>query len=671
MNNLVVQLLLKTGTFSTDLKQAGGQVQNFKKGCQTAGNSLTQFGKAMGINVGALTKFGGAVGVAVVAGKELKAVIDSNQTSADAFQGVIAGCTGVIDTFNQALATADFSAFRDGLWSIYDAAKNARDALDDLQDATLAYGYLSKENRTKFNDLYNVIRDPESTEAMKNAAKEQIKEVVGEQWELARAIGKKEMDAYVTQVIKEAGAANLSANNVTMEQFKKAQRIKLGVDGDTKKLEAENERKYREYLAKMKEYGKNNISAQEKLKKEYADVIAVRAIIKGMNDKELQQAVQIVSSMEDAKQEAQSMEKTMNRLMRPEAVRKGGSGGSLKNEVTVQKESLEYWNKLAQEAKKHRDAEVYNSSAWNEYNNALNLAESKLEEINREMDKLKREQQQVKWADFLKPLTGPNLTGQVTNTKQSGLAEEINNEFNNLSINELEARIKKYTELAGEVKGNTEQMAFYNKEIAKLKARVAELQSIGLPDASVPKETINSWDEFTNAMSQTSTIVNAMTNTFKESTEITAASILSMVATALPALGSLIANIEALTAAEAVEAGVAATGKAVSSSKHWIEAIAAVAALGSVVAAALASARSQKTVRFAGGGIVGGSSYTGDRVSANVNSGEMILNKAQQARLFRIANGSGSNTGEVTFHVSGTELVGVLNNVNRKNKMIR
>lgn len=39
---------------------------------------------------------------------------------------------------------------------------------------------------------------------------------------------------------------------------------------------------------------------------------------------------------------------------------------------------------------------------------------------------------------------------------------------------------------------------------------------------------------------------------------------------------------------------------------------------------------------FASGGIVGGNSYTGDRVLARVNSGEMVLNKLQQTTLFGI-----------------------------------
>lgn len=41
---------------------------------------------------------------------------------------------------------------------------------------------------------------------------------------------------------------------------------------------------------------------------------------------------------------------------------------------------------------------------------------------------------------------------------------------------------------------------------------------------------------------------------------------------------------------------------------------------------------------FEQGGIVGGTSYTGDRLTARVNSKEMILNQSQQARLFEIAN---------------------------------
>lgn len=75
---------------------------------------------------------------------------------------------------------------------------------------------------------------------------------------------------------------------------------------------------------------------------------------------------------------------------------------------------------------------------------------------------------------------------------------------------------------------------------------------------------------------------------------------------------------------------------------------------------------------FAMGGVVPGNSYSGDKVPVAVNSGEMILNGSQQARLFAMANGSNSSNGRgatVEFEIKGDKLVGVLNNYNKK--MIR
>lgn len=47
---------------------------------------------------------------------------------------------------------------------------------------------------------------------------------------------------------------------------------------------------------------------------------------------------------------------------------------------------------------------------------------------------------------------------------------------------------------------------------------------------------------------------------------------------------------------------------------------------------------------FATGGIVSGNSYTGDNISANLNSGEMVLNQQQQAKLYDQANGSSGSS---------------------------
>lgn len=55
---------------------------------------------------------------------------------------------------------------------------------------------------------------------------------------------------------------------------------------------------------------------------------------------------------------------------------------------------------------------------------------------------------------------------------------------------------------------------------------------------------------------------------------------------------------------------------------------------------------------FEQGGIVPGTSFTGDNVTANVNSGEMILNRQQQSQLYQMANGQGAGGGGQTFQAN-------------------
>lgn len=77
---------------------------------------------------------------------------------------------------------------------------------------------------------------------------------------------------------------------------------------------------------------------------------------------------------------------------------------------------------------------------------------------------------------------------------------------------------------------------------------------------------------------------------------------------------------------------------------------------------------------FAEGGIIEGSSHSGDKIVARVNAGEMVLNKRQQSNLFNLLDGNGigqnANGGKVEFVIKGSTLKGVLNNYNdRMNKL--
>lgn len=95
-----------------------------------------------------------------------------------------------------------------------------------------------------------------------------------------------------------------------------------------------------------------------------------------------------------------------------------------------------------------------------------------------------------------------------------------------------------------------------------------------------------------------------------------------------------------------------------------------------IASAAMAAQAAQiMGLNFESGGIVPGHSYYGDKVAANVNSREMILNMGQQRRLFDIANGGGDSGGTTNqllvelisavkagsaIHIDGREIVSVV-----------
>ena len=108
-----------------------------------------------------------------------------------------------------------------------------------------------------------------------------------------------------------------------------------------------------------------------------------------------------------------------------------------------------------------------------------------------------------------------------------------------------------------------------------------------------------------------------------------------MLGSALQQLGGDSAAAKAGMVAAAIGQFVLSFAQAMSTCKTWIDWL-AFGISGTAQLTSIISTISQ----FATGGIVGGNQTSGDKVLVRVNSGEMILNAAQQARLFAIANGA-------------------------------
>lgn len=87
----------------------------------------------------------------------------------------------------------------------------------------------------------------------------------------------------------------------------------------------------------------------------------------------------------------------------------------------------------------------------------------------------------------------------------------------------------------------------------------------------------------------------------------------------------------------------------------------AFAAAGLAQMMAMISQIKSVTGGYADGGIIGGSSYSGDKLLARVNSGEMVLNKRQQSNLFNAINSGnigGGTVSTVQFKLRGADIYG-------------
>lgn len=224
--------------------------------------------------------------------------------------------------------------------------------------------------------------------------------------------------------------------------------------------------------------------------------------------------------------------------------------------------------------------------------------------------------------------------------------EKINKEKYNI---ELEATLGRLKPMEGDKFGVS----------AKVRNATEDIKSGYISVKGVSSDAIKSNYEYADSLGAIGNMMSSVSQLTNEG----AASWLSYASNIIQAVGQALPQLSALATKNA---SVAATGAAASVSSipvvGWVMAGTAVA---SVIAAMT------NIPKFANGGIVPGNLYSGDRVPAMVNSGEMILNRSQQGRLFNILNSKGGVngkdvrvTGEVV--VSGEQMRILLANTDRK-----
>jgi len=159
-------------------------------------------------------------------------------------------------------------------------------------------------------------------------------------------------------------------------------------------------------------------------------------------------------------------------------------------------------------------------------------------------------------------------------------------------------------------------------------------------DPLFKKEDIDLNQEYAESLANISGVVGSMSGLFDDNT----ASVLQWGVSFLSTVGQAIPKILEMASANEVEAATAqksAIANTAAASGEVLKAHAGIPfvgiALGLAGVAAIIAAMSSMP-KYATGGIVPGTSFTGDKVPALLNSGEMILNGSQQSNLFRMLN---------------------------------
>lgn len=167
--------------------------------------------------------------------------------------------------------------------------------------------------------------------------------------------------------------------------------------------------------------------------------------------------------------------------------------------------------------------------------------------------------------------------------------------------------------------------------------------------APIPDKSVKNVDDMTTGLENMSTILGSLGGLMSQSSDNMGAWALSSAAN----IAQMIVQLQALATAQGVASAFSA---------GWPACLPAVATVLTTIASIFSS-----LPQFAEGGIIGGSSYFGDRLLARVNSGEMILNQKQQRRLYDLTTSGGGTTVSLgVSRIQGSDLYLALSNYMKK-----
>ena len=587
MSDIVTRLLLKTNDFDANLNKSKKNVNAFQ----------SDISKMSGVAVSGVMKFAGVLGIAVTASEGFNKVMNSSQTLGDEYARTMDGLKGGVDQFFYSIGSGDWTPFMNGLTETIRLAREAYSAMDQLGNTKMSFSYFDAKNQATIQEQITILKDKDSTEEQKKAARELLDKTLKDQEEIVGQYKQRSQNALQAMV---KAAIGLDGVDVSAIDIDKVLRLDVSSVGDKQKAQLAKQYKdfvdeYDRLKAKFTTYetvgsGMNvhtvtttDTNALSKaispMLSKYQDAIQYNAILVKKSDEWLQNLINVATAAEAAGRNLSSMTKAANRASQ------SGMGGKTPKEEPKEGSIAWYDTQIAEQNKKL-------------------IAETDM---------------------------------QARATIQATINELEQKKINLKFVVDQEA----FKIAHGEMKDGALPIPV-KPTYDKVPTHGKNGKDFKLPkhDPLFKKEDIDLNQEYAESLANISGVVGSMSGLFDDNTASVlqwGVSFLSTVGQAIPKILEMAGanEVEAETARKSAIANMSAAGGEVLKAHAGIPFVGI--ALGLAGVAAIIAAMSSMP-KYATGGIVPGTSFTGDKVPALLNSGEMILNGSQQSNLFRMLN---------------------------------
>lgn len=569
---------------SSDFGKALAQSMNTLKGriseAKTEMNGTSSVldslkGKFM-INVDALKLLNWGLTAAKKALDVAKDAFFANETNVDDWGRTVASAEGIYDSFLQTLNTGDFSGFLSRIGEVISSSKEAYNALDELNTRMTVINPERTKLQARATELRATIRRSGKDSEAGKAAQQELLQLEGKLTEAFRTESKLNMNAFKAEVDKKLKGAGIKLDKQSYDFLMRS----FSSDRDYKRLAQNASGKV------TSDYVSINASTGLGYWKQTDTRNTNQKLLDLFTDEWRQKNSPLLNAAFSAQGSAASTMLSNARYLNNGGSGRGsGRGGGTERQKTKEQLINEDIQKLTQE-----------------YINASNDRQAAIRnEIKGLQDQLAviqqlKDEATGKWKPVdlkgASPGQGIALGGVDMPQFRDQVVEVLP------PVQQLETELERLAELQAQA-WSPEVFADYQQKIDETKEKLDVFKGI-------KKDSDNSAKSFHAAASAIGSVGNAL-NSIEDPT----AKIMGIIAEAI--------------AGVAAGAGQAISAKDTTSSGWaWIGAAAAITA--SMVAMI---AEIHNATGYAHGGVIEGTSFSGDNQWARVNAGETILNRAQ------------------------------------------